>query len=112
MKKYLLLIFAFFAGALSAQTAPTTATALTGQSATFTASVSAGTPPLVYVWKKDGVILPQNSASFTIPVLALSDAGLYVVTVSNNAGNTIASAQLTVIQVIAPAGSAVSVTIK
>ena len=104
----------FLFGKAFAQTATPATPAFTAQSATFSVTVSSGTPPFNYLWKKDGVTLPsQTTASFTIPSLSLADAGTYTVTVSNSAGSAGAMAQLTVAQLIViPAGATLTITAK
>jgi hypothetical protein len=58
-----------------------------GQTATFTV-VAAGTAPLGYHWRKNGVnISGATSASYTTPVTTTADSGLrFRVVVSNSAG--------------------------
>jgi hypothetical protein len=54
---------------------------------TYPATLSvraAGTTPLVYQWYQNGVAIPgANSGTYTVPSLALSDAGTYTVSISN-----------------------------
>ena len=114
MKKFFLISLTLFGlTSVFAQNVPAATPAFVGQSATFLVSVGSGTAPFTYVWKKDGVTLAQTAATFTIPVLALTDGGTYSVTVSNSAGSITAGAQLAVsVQIIAPAGITVTVTVK
>ena len=57
-----------------------------GDSATFTAS-AIGSGTLTYQWIKDGVEIPgATEASYTLPVVANTDAGLYSVRIGNTAG--------------------------
>src|SRR3954471_11297470 len=65
------------------------ATANVGQSVTLNVTAD-GTAPLSYQWRKNGVdIAGANSASLAIPSAAASDAGVYSVAVSNQAGSTL-----------------------
>ena len=51
------------------------------------AAHSAGSPPFVYQWFKDGVPLPDaTGATLTLAAAGVGDAGVYVVTVSNALG--------------------------
>ena len=72
-----------------------------GDSLTFTASVTAGTPTLHYAWTKDGTPIggaPDN-ASYTISPVALTDAGTYRVVVSNGCSTGVTSANNAVVSV-------------
>lgn len=64
------------------------ATVVVGQPVMLKATVTAGTPPLTYKWQKSGAVLPSTSDTVSITSAAASDAGSYIVTVSNNAGAT------------------------
>jgi hypothetical protein len=79
--------------AISSQ--PSSQTIPIGQTATFSV-VASGTGPLQYQWSKNGVqISGATSASYTTPVVALSDSGeTFQVTVSNSV-NSVASAAAT-----------------
>jgi len=99
-------------------TNPVGATVLGGTSYTFNVIVN-GTSPLTYQWQNstDGVtftpITGATSASYTIPSVALSDEGYYLVTVTNVAGSaTSTAAQLVVDQPLAitnqPVGTALN----
>ncbi len=56
----------------------------TGQPVTFTASAN-GSPPLAYQWKKNGLpITGATTTSLTLPAVALSDAGAYLMTAANH----------------------------
>jgi hypothetical protein len=70
----------------SIATAPLSASAVVGGTATFTV-VAAGTQPLSYQWKLFGSNLPGATASsYTKSNVRLTDAGPYTVTVTNSAG--------------------------
>jgi outer membrane protein assembly factor BamB len=79
-------------------TQPSNQTAAVGGTATFIV-VATGSTPLSYQWAKGGVpIAGATAATYTTPVVALTDDGaMYTVRVSNSAGNvTSAAAKLTV----------------
>ena len=59
-----------------------------GDSFSLTASVSSGTPPLHYSWKKDGNSIPgaPDSSTYSINAVVLGDSGTYTVVVSNACG--------------------------
>ena len=56
--------------------------------ATLSLSVTAtGTPPLTYVWRRDGTVISgASSATYTVPSVTASHAGTYTVTVGNTFG--------------------------
>lgn len=57
-----------------------------GQSATFSVG-AVGVAPISYQWNKNGTAIPgAESATFTIPSVNRTDAGLYSVTISNSLG--------------------------
>jgi len=88
---------------------PSSVTVTVGGTATLISAVVAP-PPVSYQWSKNGVaIAGANSASLTFSPVAATDAGSYVLSITDAAGTvTSSSAMLTV----APAGSApVPVTI-
>ena len=67
-----------------------------GGSVTFTA-VASGTGPLTFLWKKDGVVIPNaTNNSFTIPAVVSSNAGVYAVEATGpcNAASTSATLAL------------------
>jgi uncharacterized repeat protein (TIGR01451 family) len=67
-----------------------------GSSVTFS-TVATGTPPLSYVWRKDGVAIPgETGDSFTIAAVASTDAGLYTVEVIGGCNSVTNSGTLTV----------------
>jgi Abnormal spindle-like microcephaly-assoc'd, ASPM-SPD-2-Hydin/Protein of unknown function (DUF1573)/Immunoglobulin I-set domain len=79
-------------------TQPANQTVTAGQTATFTV-VAAGTAPLSYQWRKNGVnIAGATAASYTTPVTTTADSGsTFALVVSNTAGTvTSAAATLTV----------------
>ena len=68
-------------------TAPASQTVDVGASVTLTVSAS-GTAPLSYAWyKNDTLVTGATSASLTFNPVAATDAGSYVVVVSNSAGS-------------------------
>jgi hypothetical protein len=74
---------------------PSDVTATVGGSLSIYLSVY-GTSPLMYEWKKDGVVVADaTSSSFSKSNVQLSDAGTYTVTVKNVAG-TVTSSPFTV----------------
>ncbi|MBN8457487.1 MAG: alpha-N-acetylglucosaminidase C-terminal domain-containing protein [Verrucomicrobia bacterium] len=81
----------------SITTQPVAATVSEFGTCTFSVQV-AGTPPLSYQWKKNGVTLDgKTAASLVLTNLASADAGSYSVTVSNTQGSVDSdSAELTV----------------
>ena len=86
-------------------TQPANQTVTAGQTATFTL-VAAGTAPLSYQWRKNGVnIAGATLSSYTTPATATSDSGAtFSVVVTNTAGTvTSAAATLTVNPAPAPA---------
>jgi hypothetical protein len=72
---------------------PASAVVTVGQSATFSVT-AAGTAPLSYQWKKNGVsISGATAASYTTPAAALTDSGAtFLVAVSNSVGTVASSA--------------------
>lgn len=74
----------------SITSSPTNQTAAVGNSVTF--SVTTGGTPPTYQWRHSGTNLPSGtSASLVLPVVHLTDAGNYVVVVSNSAGSVTSS---------------------
>jgi hypothetical protein len=81
--RYLVLPVGSTDAELSLPVVPQSQTKAVGQSVTFNV-VADGTPPYSYQWHKDGVdISGATSDSYTIPSVALSDAGAYSVTVQD-----------------------------
>ncbi len=70
----------------SITTQPIAQTVNTGGSVTFSV-VAGGTSPLSYQWRKNGVNVGTNSASYTITSALTSDAAAYSVVVTNAAGS-------------------------
>jgi hypothetical protein len=72
--------------AVSLTSQPVSVSLSTGASKTWSVTAT-GTAPLTYQWRKGGVAIPgATAASYTIPSVQLSDAGIYDVTVSNVVG--------------------------
>lgn len=88
----------------SVATAPQSVTVVAGQTATFTVS-AVGLAPLTYQWRRDGsAIAGANGASYTTPVLAVTDSGsTYTVAVTNQITTTVSSAATATVNA-APAG--------
>jgi len=74
-------------------TQPGSQTVTAGQTTTF-AVVAAGTAPLSYQWKKNGVnIAGATAASYTTPATTTSDSGsTFAVVVTNTSGTVTSSA--------------------
>ena len=78
-------------------TQPAAATRTVGQSVTFTIAAS-GSGSLAYQWYLDGIpIAGANVPSYTLPAVALTDAGAYTAGVRNTAGEVLSSPALLVI---------------
>jgi hypothetical protein len=70
---------------------PTNRTVVAGQTTTFVADVI-GSPPLSYQWYKEGEAIPgATNATFTINFVLVSDAGSYLVRVSNSVSTNVPS---------------------
>ncbi|OYV02504.1 MAG: hypothetical protein CFE26_22140, partial [Verrucomicrobiales bacterium VVV1] len=87
----------------SITTQPVAASVVTGSNATFTV-VAAGSAPLTYQWRKDGINLAGAvGATLTIPNTQPVAAGSYSVVVTNNVSTiTSAAAALTVTAPVVP----------
>jgi len=59
---------------------------VTREAHTFSVETTGGFPPLMYQWQKDGEDVGPDSSDFALADLAVSDTGVYTVTVSD--GNT------------------------
>ncbi len=77
-------------------TQPAGATRCVGASVTFTV-VATGTDPLSYAWVHGTTPVGGNTATLTIPAVALTDAGDYSVTVTDAAGSTPSAAATLVV---------------
>jgi hypothetical protein len=56
-----------------------------------------GTPPMRYLWRKDGLLLPNAvAASYQIVGVSLTNAGTYVLSVTNDLGGVEATCSLRV----------------
>jgi len=72
-------------------THPAAATRTVGQSVTFTIAAS-GSGSLTYQWYLDGIpIAGANAPSYTLPAVALTDAGAYTAGVRNTAGEVLSN---------------------
>jgi hypothetical protein len=81
--------------ALTTSTSLNNLTNCVGQSATF-ATVSSGTGPFTYIWKKDGVVQSSTSNSLTIVSPTAADAGTYTVEIGGACNYVTNSATLTI----------------
>jgi len=72
--------------ALAITTDPVGGQYLTHEAHTFSVETTGGFPPLMYQWQKDGEDVGPDSSDFALADLAVSDSGIYTVTVSD--GNT------------------------
>jgi uncharacterized lipoprotein YehR (DUF1307 family) len=70
-------------------------TICSGQSATFTTTVS-GTAPFTYVWKKDGVVQSSATNTLTVDSATTADAGTYTVEIGGACNSVTNTAILTV----------------
>jgi len=72
-------------------TQPAAATRTVSQSVTFTIAAS-GSGSLAYQWYLDGIpIAGANAPSYTLPAVALTDAGAYTAGVRNTAGEVLSN---------------------
>jgi hypothetical protein len=79
---------------------PTNQTLVLGNPASFLVTAT-GTEPLIYQWSHEGTDLPDaTNATLTIPSAQLSDAGNYVVRVSNLFGTQISSNALLIVGIV------------
>ncbi|MDO8540711.1 MAG: immunoglobulin domain-containing protein [Opitutaceae bacterium] len=73
-------------------------TASAGTSVTFSVT-AAGTAPLAYQWRKDGVnIADATGATLSLPNVQAGDAGAYSVVVSNSVGSVMSSTATLVLE--------------
>ncbi len=81
------------APAIGQQPAPATAVlGATNASASFSVGLSAGSPPIAYQWKRNGVALPGGTTQIlTLQNITASDIGTYTVEVSNPSGSTVST---------------------
>ncbi len=93
-------------------TQPTSQSAAVGRQATFTV-VASGSGTLTYQWKKGGVaIAGANAASYTTPVLALSDTGsVYLCEVTGRAGMVASNPATLTVQALGTAVTSSSSTV-
>jgi N-acetylmuramic acid 6-phosphate (MurNAc-6-P) etherase len=105
--KFLALIVFFLGLSLSARASSATATA--GDKVVISVTAD-GTTPFTYQWKKAGAsITGATLATLTFDPVALTDAGVYTVTVANSAGNTLSdTATLTVVPLVVAPSNAVT----
>ncbi len=77
----------------------------TGQSATFSAKAT-GTQPVYYQWRKNGGSVTDllTDTFYTIPVVGLSDAGVYDVRVSNECSSAVIGSDNATLTVNTPPG--------
>ncbi len=90
--------FSFVAGGLTPfiTLPPADQTIVTGGNATFRAT-AIGTPPPTYQWQKDGVdIASATTSTLTLTAVTVADTARYTLVATNSAGNSNASATLTV----------------
>ncbi|MCZ7636635.1 MAG: chitobiase/beta-hexosaminidase C-terminal domain-containing protein [Verrucomicrobia bacterium] len=78
-----------------------------GEAAALSVTV-AGTSPFAYEWRHNGQLVPgANTAWLNWSALALTDAGTYTVTVSNDAGSVMSMPAIVEVQPLAPGGTVV-----
>jgi choice-of-anchor C domain-containing protein len=78
-----------------------------GEAASLAVSVF-GTSPFAYEWRHNGLLIPgANTPRLSWSALALSDAGTYTVTVSNDAGSVTSTPAIVEVQPLAPGGTVV-----
>lgn len=84
---------------------PTSATVELGAGATFFVSAS-GTPPLSYQWLKDGTPIPgATEQTLDLGATTMASAGVYRVTISNEAGSVTSADAFLTINEVSVAGS-------
>ncbi|MBE7502473.1 MAG: choice-of-anchor C family protein [Verrucomicrobiales bacterium] len=78
-----------------------------GEAASLAVTV-AGTSPFAYEWRHNGQVLPgAHTARLNWSALALTDAGTYAVTVSNEAGSVTSAPVIIEVRPLAPGGTVV-----
>lgn len=108
-----------------ATVSPATPKVLVGTRVVFDVTVTEGTPPLTYQWRRNGTDIPgARSARYTIASVGIAGRGDYDCVVSNTAGGTssnainlnVVTAKPTIIQaptpVIAPTGGQIQLSLK
>lgn len=90
---------------------PTSTTATTGASVTFSAAAS-GTPTPTFQWQKNAVnIAGATGNSYTIPVVTSGDAGNYTVVATNSTGSTTSNPAVLSI-IVPPSGAIITITVE
>ncbi|MEO7299530.1 MAG: immunoglobulin domain-containing protein [Verrucomicrobiota bacterium] len=80
-------------GQVEILTQPTNQVVAVGQPASFQVIASGGTTPIKYQWRKDGTpILNATNSTYSIASAQFSDAGSYIVVVSNSVNSVTSSA--------------------
>jgi Immunoglobulin domain len=93
-------------------TQPVNQTVAGSASVTFTTVVS-GYPVPSFQWQRNGVdISGATGSSYTIPNVALGDAGNYTVIVTNNFGSTASNPAVLTTFVAAPSDAVISFTVE
>lgn len=93
-----------------ATTVPNGSDVPNGSPLTFTVTVSTGTPPFSYQWKKDGTtIAGATSVTYSIAAVTSADVGVYTCAVTNKAGATLSDTAVFTITAI-PGGVHVSMS--
>jgi len=96
------LVAPFLAPVITQQPQPAEQSVAVGQSASFTVE-AAGTAPLSYQWRHNGVPLADATASsYTRSNVEISDAGSYSVVITNVAGSVVSSNAILEVHLPAP----------
>ncbi len=64
---------------------PVSTTVCTGSTADFSVAAS-GTPPFTYMWRRNGVVIPDSNAATLTRTVTVGDAGTYDCVVQNGCG--------------------------
>ncbi|MEI7659122.1 MAG: immunoglobulin domain-containing protein, partial [Phycisphaerae bacterium] len=64
---------------------PASTTVCSGSEATFSVATS-GTPPFTYMWRRNGVVIPDSNAATLTRTVTVGDAGTYDCVVQNGCG--------------------------